>query len=48
VIGDGFSDVITNSCTHRVVKIYFGEDSMNNIADVILTGDEVFSAGDVN
>lgn len=32
----------------RVVKIYFGEVSMNNVADVVLTGDEVLSAGDVS
>ena len=48
VIGNGFSDVITYSYTQTVVKLYFRNVSMNNVADVVLTGDEVFSARDVN
>ena len=57
--GDGYSDVIVgangySSITGRAY-IYYGGASMNNIADVILTGEEleyfgssVSSAGDVN
>ncbi|MBK8552923.1 MAG: FG-GAP repeat protein [Ignavibacteria bacterium] len=60
VNGDGYSDVIVgehvySSETGRA-HIYFGGDSMNNTADVIMTGEAadnqfgsaVSSAGDVN
>jgi len=60
VNGDGYSDVIVgaygyNSGTGRAY-IYFGGTSMNTVADVVLTGDNIFdwfgysvsTAGDVN
>ena len=60
VNGDGFSDVIVgasfnNSSTGKS-HIYFGGSTMNNIADVSMTGEaagnlfgtSVFTAGDVN
>ncbi|MCB0728213.1 MAG: FG-GAP repeat protein [Ignavibacteriae bacterium] len=60
VNGDGFSDIIigaSSSGTGGRAYIYFGGSSMNNVADVIMTGGEggsddfgisVSSAGDVN
>ncbi|MBK8982005.1 MAG: FG-GAP repeat protein [Ignavibacteria bacterium] len=56
VNGDGYSDVIVGSIPTGRVYIYFGGASMNNTADVIITGEasnnyfgrSVSSAGDVN
>ncbi|MBK8552922.1 MAG: VCBS repeat-containing protein [Ignavibacteria bacterium] len=56
VNGDGLSDVIVGAYSQDKVFIFFGDTSMNNTADVILTGEEagsyfgysVSSAGDVN
>ena len=60
VNGDGFSDVITGSFAANVYTgkayIYYGGSTMNNIADIIMTGENsndnfgysVSGAGDVN
>ena len=59
VNGDGYSDVITGAYAYSSYSgrayIYFGGASMNNIADVIITGEAtnylgaaVSAAGDVN
>ena len=54
--GDGFSDVIIGAVAANKAYIYFGGASMNNVADVTMTGESagnefgfsVSEAGDVN
>ncbi|MDQ3019266.1 MAG: FG-GAP-like repeat-containing protein [Bacteroidota bacterium] len=60
VNGDGFSDVIVGAWNYDVYRgrayVYYGSSSMNNVADVIMTGESasvgfgfsVSTAGDVN
>jgi len=53
VNGDGYSDVIVGANIRRRAYIYYGGQSMNNVADVIMSGEVYFGrsvseAGDVN
>ncbi|MEZ4824327.1 MAG: VCBS repeat-containing protein [Ignavibacteria bacterium] len=54
--GDGYSDVVVGAVTGGKAYIYLGGNAMDNIADVIMTGEfnddqfgiSVSSAGDIN